>query len=110
MTREQFNQLVDVFIGDMQKKLGVKRAEYATDSDVFANFNKASKVRNRAREAIAFDYALKHLVSIIDIIEEFENGYKDIPDGLILEKFTDFANYLVLIYAMNQEHTSKKEG
>jgi len=93
----------------MKEKLGTKRDEYASDVSVFSNFDAAQRIRNRTREAIAFDYALKHLVSIIDIIDSVENKTKSFSDELILEKFTDFANYLVLIYAMMQESNKRSE-
>ena len=110
MTREEFRKVADEFLSEMEKKLGVKREEYADDRDALINFKRGSRIffnEPRTPIQVAFDYAKKHLVSVIQFVEDSSKEDKEFfnrwPKEKVMEKLTDLANYLLLMYALYVE-------
>lgn len=98
MTLERFLELNDEFNQQKREKFIEKNKEYASEGDIYAALKEGEKFSiHEAENAadIAWSYATKHLVSIIDIIKNYRGYTKEQID----EKFGDFELYLELIRA-----------
>jgi len=85
--------------------LDSKRKEYVYNDNPFQNFEEGvgMSVVN-TREAVAYGYAVKHLQSIKGIIENFEVEGETPSKEVIMEKFGDAINYLIILEQMLLEH------
>lgn len=85
--------------------LDSKRKEYVYNDNPFQNFEEGvgMSVVN-TREAVAYGYAVKHLQSIKGIIENFEVEGETPSREVIMEKFGDAINYLIILEQMLLEH------
>ena len=91
MTNKDFEILLNERLGKIRKVLAIKQKEYATD-DRLHNFRVAARIMNVPLPQALWGMAMKHLVSIIDIIEgRIEADYD--------EKIGDMINYLILLEA-----------
>lgn len=105
MTRKQFvEDVVQRRIKLIQDVLQSKNEEYAGQEDVFKAFTEALPLSfHDTKQAVAWEFMVKHLQSIKLIIEERAKTGK-IPDEKMLEeKIGDAINYLILIEGMFKE-------
>lgn len=101
MTRKQFVQdVVQRRVQLIQEVLQSKNEEYAGQEDVFKAFTEALPLSfHDTKQAVAWEFMVKHLQSIKMIIESRSKGI--LPDEKILEeKIGDAINYLILIEGM----------
>ena len=69
MNKTEFNKLVDKRKELIESVLQKKGAEYADDVNVFHNFEEGAKMSFHSnREMVAWEYMIKHLQSIKDMI------------------------------------------
>lgn len=98
MNSEKFNKIVEDRCSKIVRTLAQKAREYALNDDRLHNFNVASRLSNQPREVALWGMALKHYVSILDMIEGTKEG--TIPsEAMINEKIGDLINYLILLEA-----------
>lgn len=105
MTRKQFVQdVVQRRVQLIQDILQSKNEEYAGQDDVFKAFTEALPLSfHDTKQAVAWEFMVKHLQSIKMIIEARSKSGK-IPDEKVLEeKIGDAINYLILIEGMFKE-------
>ena len=105
MTRKQFVQdVVQRRIKLIQDVLQSKNEEYAGQEDVFKAFTESLPLSfHDTKQAVAWEFMVKHLQSIKMIIETRSKSGK-IPDEKVLEeKIGDAINYLILIEGMFKE-------
>lgn len=96
MNSNRLNQIVEEQLALIKDVLVTKAKEYATDKDRLHNFNKAARVSGTSRERALMGFALKHIVSVDDMIDNLEEG--KLPTKAQLdEKFTDTLNYYILL-------------
>jgi hypothetical protein len=101
MNNERFNEVLEARIAGIKDILANKNKEYSSDTDRLHNFRVAANIGPKpitAPQALLGMWR-KHLVSIIDIIEDTAKGVypsKKIRD----EKITDAVNYLILLEAL----------
>ena len=91
-----FDDVVDERCLKIKEVLKQKAKEYATDKSRFHNFNVAARVANTTPEKALYGMMMKHLVSVMDIIEapeRFSPAHMD-------EKLGDLINYLILLEGM----------
>lgn len=92
----------------MARSMGVldsKRKEYVYNDNPFQNFEEGVGMSIvNTREAVTYGYAVKHLQSIRGIIENFEVEGATPPKEVIIEKFGDAINYLIILEQMLLEH------
>ena len=110
MQRHEFDVIVEKRLELIKKVLLSKGKEYASEKSAFHNFEAATGLSfHKTREKVAWEYMVKHLQSIKDILNHIEtggfNGYPSTP--LVEEKLGDAINYLILIEAMLHERISK---
>ena len=111
MTRKQFVQdVVQRRVQLIQDVLQSKNEEYAGQEDVFKAFTEALPLSfHDTKQAVAWEFMVKHLQSIKMIIEARSKSGK-IPDEKALEeKIGDAINYLILIEGMFKEDMYPKK-
>jgi hypothetical protein len=105
MTRKQFvEDVVQRRIQLIKDVLETKNSEYADKDDVFKAFTESLPLSfHDTKQAVAWEFMVKHLQSIKMIIEAKAKTGK-IPDEKMLEeKIGDAINYLILIEGMFKE-------
>ena len=105
MTRKQFVQdVVQRRVQLIQEVLEHKNSEYADKEDVFKAFTESLPLSFQdTKQAVAWEFMVKHLQSIKMIIEAKAKSGK-LPDEKVLEeKIGDAVNYLILIEGMFKE-------
>lgn len=122
MTAEVFNELLlrdqsillTRIVGDMQRTIDTlqsKGEEYATNTDRFHNFNLAVELFKQYKEETKVGSALgmlkKHLVSIIDIVQKYEQKGIIPTQQLLDEKFGDTQAYLYIMKIMYEDIISQ---
>lgn len=109
MTTEEFNKIIEAALESSRNVLISKSAEYASEDNKLHNFNKAARITGKTREECLWGFALKHLVSVTDIIDEMSKDPKYIPSrDLVIEKFGDLRNYLLLLEACIEDKRNKQ--
>lgn len=105
MNRPHFNDFVDAAFKRSRQVLVKKGYEYSTSDEVFHNFNEATFLSlHETNVAVGWEFMVKHLQSIKDMITSLERGGAlNITDELLNEKFGDAINYLLLIEGMIRE-------
>lgn len=100
MTAEEFNNILAIQLGYIQKVLEAKTEEYANE-DQLHNFVMAAELKDETvKEAVA-GMMVKHTVSIYDMVRSPEVFNPHIWD----EKITDHIIYLILLRAAVIEET-----
>lgn len=112
MQRPEFNAIVERRIELIRSVLASKGKEYSNGQDVFHNFNRATGLSfHEGREKVAWEFMVKHLQSIKDILDHVEiggcNGYP--TAAMVEEKLGDAINYMILIEGMLIERIIKCE-
>ena len=105
MTRKQFvEEVVQRRVQLIKDVLETKNSEYADKDDVFKAFTESLPLSfHDTKQAVAWEFMVKHLQSIKMIIEAKAKTGK-IPDEKMLEeKIGDAINYLILIEGMFKE-------
>jgi hypothetical protein len=96
MNSKKFNEIIERRLDLIEDTLTKKAAEYAINDDRLHNFNKAAAFTSKSREECLWGMALKHLVSVTDIIDKVSVG--ELPSKHLLdEKIGDLINYLCLL-------------
>lgn len=99
----EFEKLLDQRVNHCKKlALGVKNKEYSRQDDKLWNFKRAGQVLNVAPEDALLGMLSKHLVSILDLVDDAVGG-AELEQKLIDEKFSDTHNYLFLLEALLAE-------
>ena len=100
MNSKEFQDILDKQLASITSVLASKCAEYApSDDDRLHNFRVAAALHDTSVPDAAYGMALKHIVSVNDIVLSSTKGVP-IPDDAVLdEKFGDAINYFILIKA-----------
>lgn len=105
MTQETFDAILENRIAAMRTTMASKSKEYAKGSDKLYNFKRAAQIERTTPEKAWLGMWMKHIVSVIDIVEAPEN----VPVALLEEKIGDSVNYLILLEAMQKERIAQRE-
>lgn len=96
MTHENFEKILERRIQKTREVLSLKAKEYAQANDRLHNFKRSSQfMTNTLPSEVAWGYAMKHLMSVIDIVE----GSIPATHEFVDEKIGDLINYLILLEA-----------
>ena len=107
MSEEDFMEVLNSRLQMIRYTLGEKAKEYARNDDRMHNFNRASEARRKPREVCLQGMADKHWISILDMVDDIENG--KLPDiDYMEEKIGDAINYLILFEASVIDRYNKK--
>ena len=101
MTRERFSEYMRTRFARCENTFDSKNKEYATADNFMRNFENGIGISTcHTPEAVAWNYATKHLESIRSIISDLDGGALEPSPSLVTEKFGDAINYLIIIEAM----------
>jgi hypothetical protein len=105
MTRKQFVQdVVQRRVQLIKDVLETKNSEYADKDDVFKAFTESLPLSfHDTKQAVAWEFMVKHLQSIKMIIEAKSKTGKLPDEKMLEEKIGDAINYLILIEGMFKE-------
>lgn len=92
----RFEEVVENRLGKIREIMLIKGKEYRRGGNVYHNFDRAAAMNNQTREKALWGMASKHIVSILDIVDDLDSG-KVPSQEMIEEKFTDAMNYLLLL-------------
>ena len=106
----QFQEHQKKFLGDLLEVCRAKQREYADGTNAFHNFEEGVGFSlSNEREAVAWEFCVKHMQSVRDIIRHVETG-GDVnghpSQALIDEKFGDIIVYMTLIHGMLTDRIS----
>ncbi len=103
MTTEEFMELARKRTEKCLSLLeGKKNVEYTRNNDKLHNLKAAAKMIGTSPERALLGMWSKHLVSIVDIVNDLDKG--TLPEEAILaEKITDSINYLLLLEGLLAE-------
>lgn len=90
----------------MKSVLAIKADEYASSADRLHNFKTAAKMLDTTPEVALVGMAIKHAVSVQDMVIQPEI----ITPELIDEKIGDCINYLVLLEALMLERCKDSDS
>lgn len=96
MNNDDFNAVVISRLNKCNDILFAKNKEYSSDTDRLHNFKVAARVNGCTPEQALWGMNTKHLVSIMDLVEDPSKATKEMID----EKITDSINYLLLLEAL----------
>jgi len=97
-----FNDCVDARTKSIRKTLITKAKEYATTENRFHNFDVAARILDCTPEQALYGMMLKHLVSVINLIDWTETNKAKVTEELVYEKIGDLINYLILLEGLLQ--------
>ena len=106
MMQDDFVKIAEDQLDHCMRVMGGKSAEYARGGDKLHNFKRAAQVAGNSPEEALLGMALKHYVSILDIVDDAVAGKKDAPPEVLREKFGDWINYMLLLMALLLERQS----
>lgn len=108
MTPLRFRQVLEDRINKIRTVLDSKAGEYARGNDRLHNFKRVAEIKRITPEAACIDGFCKHLVSILDTVDDIGIGtYAPIP--LWEEKIGDAVNYLILLEALVKERVETRK-
>lgn len=103
MNREEFDKLLQKRLKATVDTLSSKNKEYASDTDKLHNFKRAGRMLGCTPERALVGMLVKHLVSLLDIVDKIELK-KELPTKKLLdEKCGDSINYVILLEALIEE-------
>jgi hypothetical protein len=109
MNIEDFLDVVDARFEHARNLMAVtKNVEYTRSEDKLHNFKVAASFTRTTPEKALLGMWSKHLVSVLDIIDDLDSGKLPSLD-LMAEKFSDTHNYLFLLEGLIVERMIKKE-
>lgn len=96
MNVKDFNEVIHRRLDLVEDTLSKKGLEYSTETDKMHNFNQGAAFTGKIREEVLLGFALKHWISIMDIIENLKQN--KLPTRELLdEKIGDWVNYMCLL-------------
>ena len=104
MTEQDFDTILNERIESIKSVLKRKASEYAMSSDRLHNFKVAALIKDETPELALWGMAIKHLVSVIDLIDSVEcHRTACYSAERVNEKIGDLINYLILLEALLKE-------
>lgn len=104
MKPHEYIQDSETFVKNSFEVMKRKAREYADANNVFSNFEKATGLSfHNERETVLWEYMVKHLQSIKDIVNVLEVGGEvkgHFNSLLVDEKIGDAINYLLILRSM----------
>lgn len=112
MNSDKFNEVVAHRTKKINEILAAKAMEYSREGDRLWNFKRAATGMLCTPEAALLGFMMKHIVSIIDMIDGLDKNPAQNKEDLALwdEKIGDAINYLVLLEGLIRERVDRSPG
>ena len=94
------SELIDKRFEKTRNTLQLKEAEYASQDNRLHNFDVGARILEVTPEQALQGMMLKHIISILDLIEWTGTSPERITSELVDEKIGDTINYLILLEAL----------
>ncbi|MEA1957583.1 MAG: hypothetical protein U9N01_04430 [Euryarchaeota archaeon] len=98
--QERFDALLKRRLKKTQDTLQSKAMMYASSDNRLHNFDVAARIHNCTPEQALWGMMMKHIVSVLDLVEWSETMPERITEQLVDEKIGDTINYLILLEAL----------
>lgn len=106
MNQETFDRIVEDRCRLIKNILASKAKEYAR-GDRLHNFKRAAGFLGKTPETACWGFAMKHITSIADLVDDIEL-HGSIPSSEVVhEKLGDAINYLILLEALVWERLAE---
>jgi hypothetical protein len=105
-----FDHVVSRRVQKIQSVLSKKAEEYAADNDRYHNFNVAGRILDVSPERALIGMWMKHVVSVLDLVDWIEDAPAKLTAELIDEKVGDTINYLLLLEGLLYKRINEKTG
>jgi len=99
MNQKEFDELLNIRITKIKDVLQSKGTGYSFNNDRLHNFKVAARITGQTPFQALWGMALKHLVSVEDLIEGRVENHRHLID----EKLGDLINYLILLEALFED-------
>ena len=109
MKTEDFNKVIDRRLALIKKILISKGIEYSDseNDDKLHNFKKGERFTGKKREDVLLGFAMKHWISVTDILDKIDKG--ELPSrDLLDEKIGDWICYCFLLEASIVDRINKQ--
>jgi len=107
MNQEQFETMMLIRLANINATLTAKADEYAR-GDRLSNFKKIADMLDTTPEKALIGLVMKHIVALVDFIDDIYFDDKLQPYSRWDEKIGDVMAYMVLLDAMVQERIAKQ--
>ena len=107
MNHQEFKDLIHQQFENSAKTLEGKAGEYATETDRFHTFHVAGRMKNETPEKALWGMALKHLVSVVDMMEAADKTPELFTPEKLTEKIGDLINYELLLKGLLTDRHNK---
>lgn len=110
MRTDKFNEVIERRLEAVRSTLISKAKEYADNKNDnrMHNFDKGSKFTGEKREDVLLGFAMKHWISVTDILDKMDDG--ELPSrNLLDEKLGDWIVYMCLLEASIVDKINHKE-
>lgn len=100
MNTAQFENIIEARLKAIKETLINKAKEYADNENDnrLHNFDKGSKFTGKKREDVLLGFAMKHWISVTDILDKMDKG--ELPNKTLLnEKLGDWIVYMCILEA-----------
>lgn len=101
-----FESIIENTLLTIKETLIVKGKEYVRDGNPFHNFEVGARKKNISREKVLDGFALKHFISIEDMVNDLDKGIQP-KTSAVEEKYNDAIIYLLIQKAMMIENSNK---
>lgn len=108
MYHREFEILLEERINKIRTVLANKNKEYASGNDKLHNFKRAGLMLRCTSEKALIGMWTKHIISILDIVDKWENENESPNIAQLEEKIGDAINYLILLEASFKERLPPK--
>ena len=99
MNQKEFDELLNQRLAKIKDILQSKGTGYSFNNDRLHNFKVAARITGESSPQALWGMALKHLVSMEDLIK----GRLENTRGNVDEKLGDMINYLILLEALFED-------
>jgi hypothetical protein len=106
MNHKEFDKLLEERFNKIRSTLASKNKEYASGDDKLHNFKRAGNMLGCTQEKALIGMWTKHIISILDIVDKWENENESPNTAQLDEKIGDAINYLILLEASFKERLS----
>lgn len=103
MRAERFDTILNERLEKIRRVLEAKASEYTSAADRLHNFKRAAAVLGTTPAKALLGMWVKHVVSIMDLVDEDAGARDDRFYALLDEKVGDAVNYLILLEAILRE-------
>lgn len=110
MNQQEFQEVVDATVKEIQRLLVSKGGEYAGSEDRLANFKRGASLTGTTALQVAFIYASKHYDAVATYVRDTATGTQRDRSEPIEGRLDDLINYCLFLKAIIKENAKEEKG